>query len=351
MKKILIVGAGPTGLTAAVELARRGVIADVIEKRPGPSQLSRAVGILPASMNILEPSGVAEKIRDEAIAYDQVILHSGDREVARISLHNNDSKKRLWGLAQDRTEFHLAKTFTAMGGKIRYDTPLKDLDSTKERCLAHFSDKTVCYDAVVGADGVRSTVRQTLNIAYNGYELDGEWSIADVQVNNWSEPTSFKIYQVKDGGVVIVAPMEADRFRIVSNRSDALATLPVKMDVANIRRTSAFKISIRQVPEYSRNHVYLAGDAAHCHSPAGGRGMNMGIADAAELANRLIDGTVDGYHDARHPEGKATIAFTERARKIVTSTSPITRLLLQTASKAAGRFDPVGKLMVRQLLE
>ena len=238
-----------------------------------------------------------------------------------------------------------------MGGKIRYDTPLKDLDSTKERCLAHFSDKTVCYDAVVGADGVRSTVRQTLNIAYNGYELDGEWSIADVQVNNWSEPTSFKIYQVKDGGVVIVAPMEADRFRIVSNRSDALATLPVKMDVANIRRTSAFKISIRQVPEYSRNHVYLAGDAAHCHSPAGGRGMNMGIADAAELANRLIDGTVDGYHDARHPEGKATIAFTERARKIVTSTSPITRLLLQTASKAAGRFDPVGKLMVRQLLE
>ena len=106
-RDILIVGAGPTGLTAAVELARRGIAARLIEQRPGPSQLSRAVGILQGSMDIFDHSGVRGPVEAEAVRFGGLIFHRGTRPVAEFPL-NFDDDSRIWGLAQDRTEHHLS---------------------------------------------------------------------------------------------------------------------------------------------------------------------------------------------------------------------------------------------------
>ena len=150
--------------------------------------------------------------------------------------------------------------------------------------------------------------------------------------------------------MVVVAPLEPNRFRIVSNTADALAALPLELNVTNIRRAGAFKISIRQAARYGGGRVFLVGDAAHCHSPVGGRGMNLGIADGAELARRMVEGGLAGYGEARHKVGKATIAGSEAARKLMTSRNPVTRFLVLAVFRTASFMPALQRQFAKIIL-
>ena len=349
--RILIVGAGPTGLTAAVELARRGVIADVIEKQQAASNLSRAVGILPSSMRILEPSGVADAIRGEAIPYQAAVFHDEGLVLARLDLTElPEPDLRLFGLAQDRTETHLRTGFESMGGRVAYATELTEITQDDVSVRVTAGGEEAVYDLVIAADGAHSTVRHGLGLAFNGHTLPEQWSIADVESPDWPTPDEFHAYLRSRGRVVIVAPLERTRFRLVSNTEDALATLPVPMNLTRVRREAAFHISVRQVEHYCSGRVFLVGDAAHCHSPVGGRGMNLGIADAADLARRIVEGDLDGYGGARHAAGRDTIALSERGRRAVTSTNPVTRGLAKGALRTIAAMPSLRRRFVRGIL-
>lgn len=349
---ILIVGAGPTGLTAAVELARRGIMPVVIEKRKTASNLSRAVGVLPRSMALLKPSGVAQAIRQDAIALQRVIFHENNKIIANISINDRpDPNDRLYGLAQDRTEQHLLTAFEKMGGRVNYGAEFLSLSQSDTGISVSILGQAFRFDYVIGADGARSTIRQCLRIPFNGHDLPETWSIADVEAKNWKNPASFQGFILDDGGVAVVVPLEDNRFRVIANRPDALHALPVPMDVIKLRRSSQFKISVRQAETYQMGRVFLAGDAAHCHSPAGGRGMNLGIEDAAELAERIANGTTDGYHAARHPIGKTTLRQSERIRHAMTSAHPTVRFIIRNVLRLAQRITPLRKRFVTNLLD
>lgn len=347
----MIVGAGPTGLTTAVELARRGVMSDVIEKQEAASSLSRAVGILPSSMRIFQASGVADQIRKEAIPFQAVVFHREHRKVARLALdESEDVDEGLFGLAQDRTEMHLRSAFEAMGGHVRYATELTGLAQDGSSVSATIGGERDDYDIVIGADGVHSSVRHALGLAFHGHTLAQQWSIADVDSPDWPTPNEFHIYLRSAGRVVVVAPLEQTRFRLVSNTADALGTLPVVMNTTRVRREASFQIAVRQVEHYRAGAVFLAGDAAHCHSPVGGRGMNLGIADAADLARRIIEGDFDGYEAVRHAAGRETIALSERGRRIVTSSNPLVRGAAIVAVRAVAALPVLRRRAVRGLL-
>ena len=345
--RVLIAGAGPTGLTAAVELARRGVEVEVAERRDAPSELSRAVGILPASIAILTPSGAASAIMREAVAFTAFMVYRDADLVADLPL-NFDDRSRLWGLAQDRTEEHLIDALARHGASVRYGSPLEGFEQDETGVDARYGDREGRFDDLIGADGVDSVVRRTLGLAYDGFELPHRWSIADVICDDWPEPTAFKGFLLPHGHVVIVAPIEAARFRVIASLPDALKALPVPMRVREIRRTGEFRISVRQADRYGEGRVLLAGDAAHCHSPAGGRGMNLGIADAAELAERMTSGRLDGYSASRHAAGAHVIAFSERGRKTVQSDNPIKRATVFAAMRAMGSVPALGRAGIHQ---
>lgn len=341
-KSVLIVGAGPTGLTAAVELTRLGHTVTIIDKRPGRAQLSRAVGILPASMRLFQPSGVADRIRAEAVAFSGFAMHHGAQEITRIPFGKNpDGSDTVFGLPQDRTEAHLSDALTALGVFVSYGTTFENLQQDDTGVTASFGGTDRTFDYLLGADGVHSAVRHSIGLPYDGFEIPGKWSIADVDAPDWPEPTVFKGYLIPEGNIVIVAPMGASRFRVIASTEDALAALPVPMPVDTLNRSGAFTISVRQTPSYNKGRVFLAGDAAHCHSPAGGRGMNLGIADAAEFATRLTNGTLDEYSASRHRVGKKTIDFSEEMRRNVMSDSPLRRALLETGLRVVGHIPPI----------
>ncbi|GGL80058.1 FAD-dependent oxidoreductase [Wenxinia marina] len=332
--RILVVGAGPTGLTAAVELARRGLVPRIVEKRATPSPFSRAVGIQSRTLDLLAPSGAAKAIAEEAIPFEGAILHDGRREIGRLPLgHSEDS--RLWGLAQDRTEAHLAAALRREGGAVEYGTTFEGLEQDGDVVRATVASETAEYDWVIGADGVHSAVRGALGLPFEGYDLPETWSIADVDAPGWPDPRWFHGFFKPGGEVAVVVPLERARFRVIASDPDALAALPVPMAVSAIRSTGTFRISVRQAPSFRVGRVCLAGDAAHCHSPVGGRGMNLGIADAADLAARISSGEVDGYEAARHPEAARVIRLTERVRRAVQSKEPWRqRLILRTLGLA-----------------
>ena len=350
--KVLIVGAGPTGLTTAVELARRGIVGDVIDLRESGSGLSRAVGIMPASLDILRPSGVTGKLLAEGMKFRQVRIyrHSTLALALPIKVSGADDEFIL-GLAQDRTETHLRDAFSGLGGEVRYGTELVNLHQDANKVTTETRDgATAEYDYVVGADGARSTTRQLLNIDFRGHDLPETWSIADVDAEGWPNTSAFTMCRLSGGNVVVVVPLEPKRFRVVSNTGDALAALPLSMNVTNIRRAGQFKISIRQVVQYNIGRVFLAGDAAHCHSPVGGRGMNLGIADGAELARRMAEGGLEGYGEARHKVGKDIIAGSEAVRKVMTSRNPVTRFFVRAVLQTASVMPALQRQFAKKIL-
>lgn len=369
-KTVLIVGAGPTGLTAGVELQRRGINATVIDRRDQASSFSRAVGILPISLQLLEPSGVTATLLKEGMKFNFARIYNKTIPLLNVPLeprHIKHGYDFILGLAQDRTESSLHDRFVELGGKVHYHTEFKSLEDkgnhvtvgmetelpserVDEKIAPKTDYKSENYDFVIGADGIHSAVREQLGIAYPGIDLPETWSIADVDANDWPNIDAFTVCLLDDAKVAVVAPLEPNRFRVISNTPNALDSLPLALNVTSIHRQGEFNISIRQVQEYQKGNVFLAGDSAHCHSPVGGRGMNLGIADAVELAKRLSENTHCGYGAVRHAEGKRVIAGSERARRLITSPSNFKRGLAKSILAVIGYIPFMRRIFVQNIL-
>jgi len=352
-KRILIAGAGPTGLTAAVELSRQGIIPRIIDRKDAPSPLSRAVGIMPASLNILSPSGVTKQLVEEGVKMKFAQIFKIDKRLARIALSGGHPD---WdfaiALAQDRTEHALIEALKRYGGSVEYGNELTGIRQEGEKIIVNINNgPDEEYNYALGADGINSATRNLLGIDYPGFDLPETWSIADVDAVNWPYPEAGTICILPQGKVAFIVPLGTDRYRVVSNTDDALTALPLKLEVINKHREGQFTISIRQVKEYKKGNVCLAGDAAHCHSPAGGRGMNLGIADAAEWARRIVENDLDGYSQSRHEAGASTIALSERIRKTTTSKNPITKIVITIFGTLINILPPLQRRMAKTFLD
>ena len=320
-RKVVIVGAGPTGLTAAIELARRGIIATVVDKKDAASTLSRAVGILPATLSMLEASGLHQQFINEGIKIQKSRVYvKGESKLTLDFSGIAPPYNFLLCLPQDKSESILMNAFVSLGGQIFYSHEVVDVDQTDQGIQLHYTNgQTEQADIVIAADGVHSQIRQKLKIDYPGYELDELWSIADVDLLNWPHSDFIMLYRNSQAEVFLIVPIGRNRYRIVSNTEDALGQFPKPLEVQGIHRQSAFTISVRQATSYQQGNIFLAGDAAHCHSPVGGKGMNLGMADAAVLAKLIAENNTDTYTSNRHPKARQVIAQTEAMRKIMTN--------------------------------
>lgn len=334
--KTLVIGAGPTGLTAALQFAALGVKCRIVERRTEPSELSRAVGIMPETVKIMKTLGVADAILAEAMPLRKIrVMRSGK---LLMSLDNQTPELRdnvIIGLPQNRTEEILRDALAAQNIRVEYGLTVEKIATDNESAQVEFSDCTAgVYDWVIAADGIQSRTRDQLGIAYPGVDLPGEWSIADVDVEGDFDPELVMLdVQGPGNSFNMILPIESRRARVVSFTADALDALTLPLEVGKIRRTGVFSISIRQADSYHKGRVLLAGDAAHCHSPLGGKGMNLGIADAVSAARAVIEGRVNEYSIERHQIGVSVLKTTEGARKIMTSNNPLAKTAVWIALK------------------
>jgi len=348
---VLVIGAGPVGLTAALDLATRGISCRIVEKRAEPSKLSKAVGIMPETIEKLRRLGAGDAIAAEAMALRKITFKHGSRLL--FCMENAKYEKVMLGLPQSRTEEILRDALRARGVSLEYDLSVQEISSGVDTATVTFSDgATATYDWVIAADGAHSTVRERLGIGFPGLELPEEWSIADVEVSGPFDAENVTAYCQGPGNVlVMVLPIENQRVRIVSSTSDALAALPEPLTIQRVHRTGTFAISIRQADTYRQGRVLLAGDAAHCHSPVGGRGMNLGIDDAVAAVAAIVNGTTDQYTAQRHALAVSIIRQSELLRKLVTSNNGIIRLGTTVAFRMIALLPFLQKALMRRLTQ
>lgn len=326
--KILVIGAGPTGLTAAVELARHGFTPTIIDSRQTPYTNSRAVILHADVIRLLEPCGAGAGILHDAVNVPNIDVFRDGKHAVRLkisALKNDDF--RIFGVPQDRVEQHLIDSLSKYGISIRMGNKCEAISQDDDSVTVQINGQAERYDYVIAADGVNSFVRKSLGIKFPGFTLPDRWSVADVNLTNIPDPAAAKIYILPDGHVATAVPIGENRYRITSNKADAVKMLPAGIEVEKVNTQGDFNVGVRQAERYKIGRVFLAGDAAHCHSPVDGRGLNLGVGDAENLAKRFKNNSLDRYHTDRHTEGHSVIKMTELVRAATTCKRYHMRLL------------------------
>ncbi|MBF6204106.1 FAD-dependent monooxygenase [Streptomyces gardneri] len=362
--EVLIVGAGPVGLTAAIELARRGVACRIVDALPEPPRYAKAVGIQPRTLEVFEGLGVLRRILDASIQlHGQRVYVNGD-EVARTELTvPADVPYAFIGLPQYVTERILRERLAETGVRIERATELTTFqqDDSGVRVVLATADgeRTVDTQFLIGCDGAHSIVRKTLGLSFEGAAFAEQYMLGDVELD-WSLPHGYGIRSthrtegVTDDLLVCIPLPGRGRYRVSMLVPDELAIAattdrdglgqrfgsgpapqlrhiqavldrlaPEPVTASRLRWSSVFRISHRIVDSYARGRVFVAGDAAHIHPPTGAQGMNTGIQDAHNLAWKLalaVSGDsapqLPASYDAeRRPVGEEVVGRTVRSAR------------------------------------
>ena len=330
---LLIVGAGPVGLASALELARRGIELRIIDKAETPSKLSKAIGVNPRTLELLEPSGASAQLLESGTKVRRANLHEDDRHLATLEFEAAAHRHNyMLALPQSRTEAVLADTLQGYGVQVERGCCLTRLvlRNGRVRCLLETRGRRseVQPSLVIGADGAHSIVRDSLRITFPGRAYNADWTLLDVRLEWGHEEDEVNLFASKEG-LVVAIPIGPGRYRLAGNRPDLTCLLPKGARVRQTLWQSSFRIAHRQARTYQKGPVYLAGDAAHIHSPLGARGMNMGIEDAAVLAGLLAAGQPERYHGLRFPVGRRAIRLIDLQTRALSGRGPVAAMLRQ----------------------
>jgi 2-polyprenyl-6-methoxyphenol hydroxylase-like FAD-dependent oxidoreductase len=361
---VVVVGAGPTGLLLAGDLAEAGVTVTVLEQRTGESNVTRAFAVHARTMEELDIRGVAGELARTGTPISELNLF--DRVRIELSTLPSDFASLLI-TPQYQTERVLQQRADALGVRIVRGAEVTGL--TQDGSGGGGVDVTVrtaqgpvvTYRAsyVVGADGVNSAVRRALGLPFPGRSVIKSIMLADVRLS--APPADVLAVNAVGDAFAFVAPFGDGWYRIFAwnRRHQVDDKAPVDLDeirevtrralgtdfgMHDPRWLSRFHSDERQVPRYRVGRVFLAGDAAHCHSPAGGQGMNTGMQDAANLGWKLAAAVhgwggeylLNSYHQERYPVG----------RQVLRSSGAILRLALIRPRWGRKARNIIGQLLM-----
>ncbi|HTZ45123.1 MAG TPA: FAD-dependent monooxygenase [Jatrophihabitans sp.] len=298
---VLVVGAGPTGLLAACELLRRGVRVRIVDRAAEPSTVPKALSLWPRALDILAEAGLGEEIRQSSQRIDAFSYYSDRTPLARFTF-TPDLASRI--LPQPVTERLLRGRLHELGGKIERRVRLLALDEQPDgvHVLLEHPDgglERTRVPFVAGADGATSTVRGQIGSGFAGSTYERSFALVDTRIEGELPDNEVQYFQAPSGTLVIVpAPDGVFRFLTVLPPTVAAIDVPMMQAVLDDRGPGGvriaepvwqtiFRVHARHATQFRRGRVFLLGDAAHVHSPAGGQGLNNGLQDAHNLGWKL----------------------------------------------------------------
>lgn len=282
--QVLIAGAGPTGLAAALFLARRGIRARIVDAAPAPARTSRALAVNPRTLELLEETGVTARILDRGRTLDRVRFYRDWTPLASLDLRGVHPRYPMAVLSQARTEALLAEALAGEGIAVERGLALDGFDQGEGGVAARLirgdgSAETAAAEILFAADGAHSRARHCLGLGFEGSVFPEDWPLCDLRLDAPLRLDAGHACFTADGLVFMIA-LEPGLWRVFGNVPDPLARLPAGSETGEVVWESSFRIAHRVVPAAVVGRVALGGDAAHIHSPVGARGMNLGIEDA-----------------------------------------------------------------------
>lgn len=342
--EVLIVGAGPTGLLLACELARRAISFRIIDRAPRPSSLSRALGIQSRSLEILENLGLLPSLLKEGFWLTGTSIYRDRELLRRIPLDEKPTDTEpyptLLMIDQARVEHVFSEELKRQGIEIERNCELKNFAYDAGSVSATLSENRLLQRLkcryLVGCDGPKSKVRETLDIDFVGFAYPKVYTIAEVRMN-WNMPQEMYRF-LSDSGDLLAIPLGDDRFRLTAWEEDlrprekssaslhqtladppALShiqelvdrTVPGGVKVLEATALMRYKMELRLASAYRRGRCFIAGDACHVHPPTGSQGLNTGIQDAYNLGWKLASVVrgdcprelLESYETERRPIG------------------------------------------------
>ncbi len=368
---VLVVGAGPSGLTLAASLVSRGVATTVVDRQAAGANTSRAAVVNARSLEVLEGLDVARRLVKEGIEAPRFSIRDGARTLIPIDFGSLPTEYPYSLMVpQSTTERVLLDRLVELGGSVVRPKALTTIDQDADGVTATFDDGGVIRARyVVGADGLHSTVREQAGIGFEGGAYEESFILADVRLSG-DVPADEVILYWATAGLTVVAPLPGDIYRIVAPVADAPET-PSAAYVQDILDTrgagkghitvteviwgSRFRIHHRVADSFRAGRLLLAGDAAHVHSPAGGQGMNLGLQDAVALSEALAavlaggpDTLLDEYSAARRPIARSVVSITDRMTRLATLPR-ILRPLRNIAFSIVGRIPAANRALAWRL--
>jgi 2-polyprenyl-6-methoxyphenol hydroxylase-like FAD-dependent oxidoreductase len=343
---VLVVGAGPTGLTLAAALLARGVSTIVIDRLGEGANTSRAAVVHAHTLEVLEPLGVSQRLVERGIPAQRFTIKDRDRVLMPIGFESLPTRyPYTLMVSQADTERVLNERLAELGGDVRRPRALVALAQDATSVVATLDDGTTLRAGyVVGADGMHSRVRECAQIGFSGGSYAESFVLADVRLTGDAPRAEVSLF-FSPAGMLVLAPLPGGVHRVVATVNDApehpsSEYVQALLDARGPRRdraivqglewSSRFRLHHRVADRYRSGRVLLAGDAAHVHSPAGGQGMNAGIVDAMRLASALDAalagdaGALDAYGLERRAIAKGIVAFADVLTRLA-SVPPILR--------------------------
>lgn len=350
--EVLIVGAGPTGLVLAIELARRGVPHRLVEKATLRSPESRGLGLQPRTLELLAQLGVARQCLRESIPLKATRIFSQEREPRRISFEFEVNPWVPYPEVRILPQRALVEVLTGrledLGGRVERSHAFASLrvDSDRVEVVLSRPDgdlENVSSRFLVGCDGAYSLVRDAAGIAFPGETLERIYTIGEVEIE-WDLPHGESYQFLGDTRFLLAIPLpERGRYRlttwedaprvrypdvvehgpvvapptlqILQSYVDEVVPFPAKL--TRPEQMQSYRVGRRLAERFREGPVFLAGDAAHILPPVGAQGMNLGIGDAVNLAWKLAAGgpeeLLESYHQERRPVAEHVLEQTDRA--------------------------------------
>lgn len=357
---VLIVGAGPTGLALAAQLSGYGTSFRIIDRRQGPSTQSRALAVQPRTLEALRPFGISAAMASRGTPAHQLKLHLPEETVS-VGLFDvgieDSAHQQLLFLPQSETEQILLTYLASCGVRVERGAELLELERlVPDDPFAGMEARVQRQDRgidriraryIVGADGAESTVRRRAGMDFRGSGYADTFVLADLEVDG-ADPGAVHAYPTEDGFMVLFPLGRPASWRMISlkergdNSAVTLESLQAVADkfsggglvLHDPKWISSFRLSHQMAEFFQSGSVFLAGDAAHVHSPIGGQGMNTGIQDALNLGWKLAlgarglatDELIDSYDAERRPVARGIVGFTDRLFKLATSRSGLKKL-------------------------
>ena len=355
----LVVGAGATGLMMACELFRRGIACRIIDQWAAPAQTSRAIGLQPRTLEVFQAMGIDDAVLAQGIRIAGLNFYEGEKRLLHLDLQQAQSRLQspypfILAEPQYLIEHVLTDLLYALGGEVERSCELLSFRQEGEQVLAQVRGaggrkEELQAKWLIGCDGAYSRTRRILGMPFDGSAYDEAFILADVDLD-WSRSREEASFWLHPEGFLAVFPLPHDHWRLIAglpSTDTPSASLELFQEVFSARtgdrRTrsatptwlSNFSISRRMVSSYRQGHVFLAGDAAHIQSPAGGLGMNTGIQDAYNLGWKLAlvlkgkasSSLLDTYQEERMPVAREVLHQTHRNTSLVLAKSPVLRLV------------------------
>jgi 2-polyprenyl-6-methoxyphenol hydroxylase-like FAD-dependent oxidoreductase len=355
---VLVVGAGPTGLTVAASLLHRGVDAMVVDRLAAGANTSRAAAVNARTLEVLEGIDVSRRMVKAGLIAARFTMRQGARTLIPVDFSGLPTRyPYTLMLSQATTEALLAERLAELGCQVIRPIALTGLSQDRDGVTATFDDgDTIRARFVVGCDGAHSTVRESAGIGFVGGEYAESFALADVRLSGEAPRDEVVLFYAMTG-LDVLAPLPGGIHRIVAPSAHAPEQPSVEfiqeiLDtrgfgpgctvVTELLWGSRFRIQHRVAESYRSGRLLLAGDAAHVHSPAGGQGMNLGIQDAVALADALhdvlssgSDAALDAYSADRRPVARAVLTPTGRLTRLATlprAARPARNVLMRLAA-------------------